>query len=372
MARTPRRITNRAKRLLLVPTALVLLVAAGCVQPPKAAAPSGGVAPAAVRRNPVASPALPPPVVPGGVAFGFAEFYKPFWQLGSFAQDAPVMAAAGAKWVRMDCDWSGTEPARGVYNWSRLDQAVAVASQYGLKTLCALDFGAGWDGSCPDTCKHLPVHPAYFAEFAAAVTARYPRSVMPALEVWNEPNLLGFAGPVERGNNYAALLQAVYPAVKAVDPNMTVLAGALAQQGSDSGSGTTPSTFLSTVYASGGRGFFDAVSLHPYGVPGLAYALGQLDAMHSIMAAHGDGAKMVWSTEAGESTCGVSEATQAQTYQDYVTNWESHTRPWLGPLFFHTLHNRMDTSDCNEHNFGILRDDGSPKPAYTTLQNDLT
>jgi hypothetical protein len=32
----------------------------------------------------------------------------------------------------------------------------------------------------------------------------------------------------------------------------------------------------------------------------------------------------------------------------------------------------MDTSDCNEHNFGILRDDGSPKPAYTTLQNDLT
>ena len=77
------------------------------------------------------------------------------------------MAAAGAKWVRMDCDWSGTEPARGVYNWSRLDQAVAVASQYGLKTLCALDFGAGWDGSCPDTCKHLPVHPAYFAEFVA-------------------------------------------------------------------------------------------------------------------------------------------------------------------------------------------------------------
>ena len=43
-----------------------------------------------------------------------------------------------------------------------------------------------------------------------------------------------------------------------------------------------------------------------------------------------------------------------------------------GPWFFHALHNRMDTTDCHEHVFGILHDDGSPKPAYAVIKNAPT
>ena len=78
---------------------------------------------------------------------------------------------------------------------------------------------------------------------------------MPALEVWNEPNLLGFVGPAAAGRHYVALLQAVYPAVKAVDPNMTVLAGALAQQGSDSGRGRRRRRFFRRCTCWGVVGF---------------------------------------------------------------------------------------------------------------------
>ena len=210
------------------------------------------------------------------------------------------------------------------------------------------------------------------AEFAAAVTARYPRSQVPLLEVWNEPNLTGFWTPKANGADYAHLVAAVNAAAHAADPKVTVLAGALAFHGGNDAAGTPPTTFIQQMYAGGLKGNFDAMSIHPYGVPGLAYALGQLDQAHAIMVTNGDGNKPIWSTEAGQSTCGITEAQQAQTYQDYVTNWTSGARPWLTAVFFHTLQNRTDTTDCNERNFGALRDDWSPKPSYTTLKNGIS
>jgi hypothetical protein len=209
-------------------------------------------------------------------------------------------------------------------------------------------------------------------EFAAAVAARYPRSKVPMLEVWNEVNLTGFWTPKSNGADYVQLVKAVHDAAKKVDPNITILAGALAFHGGDDAQGTPPVLFAQRMYAAGLKGNFDAMSLHPYGVPGLSYALGQLDQLHNVMATNGDGAMKIWSTEAGESSCNITETEQAQTFHDYLTNWTSGARPWLASVFFHTLQNRQDTTDCKEHNFGVLHDDWSPKLAYNTVKSGLT
>ena len=101
---------------------------------------------------------------------------------------------------------------------------------------------------------------------------------------------------------YTQLLKAAYPAVKAADPNATVVMGGLT--GNDY-------PFLEGVYAAGGKGYFDAVGVHtdtacnvlsPYEflrgadnrmIPDSFLAYREV---HAVMVANGDD-KPIWMTE---------------------------------------------------------------------------
>jgi hypothetical protein len=177
------------------------------------------------------------------------------------------MRALGVDRVRVTASWRALAPARdatrrppgldaadpGAYSGpavAALDRAARLASAHGLRVLLDLAFGAPlWatasrTGDVAVDSVTRP-DPAEFAAFARALARRYSgtyvapgeRAPLPrvdAFELWNEPNVLVFAQPLVRGTVpvaadwYRRLVAAAYPAIKAVRPDATVLAGSTA------------------------------------------------------------------------------------------------------------------------------------------------
>jgi hypothetical protein len=91
------------------------------------------------------------------------------------------------------------------------------------------------------------------------------------------------------------------------------------------------------------------------------------------MNALGAGAKPIVISEYGESTgnCGsecVSEATQAQHLREMIEGVVAHPEWGVGMLLLFQL-NDYGSRNEREGNFGLLRADGAPKPAYGVVES---
>ena len=349
---TARRAVGGRGRFAVVVAGLAVLLAA-CVRPSAPPAPSASARSAAFSTGVTTRF--------GGkdmVGFGMAPN-------SIYPSALPKMAAMGGRWVRTDFYWPQIETARGVYNWSFYDGLVATAAANGLKVIATLDYGAWWDGSAVNgSDKHLPVHPDWYGEYAAAVVSRYasrnPGTVV-AVEIWNEPNGAWAAAPVDRGGAYANLLKIVYPMIKNANPSVTVIGGVEEQHGTDDGVGTTPATFLTNVYNAGAAGSFDAWCLHPYSSGDLTYALGQMNTLHNIMAAHGDGAKQIFSTELGSASAQISQPQQVALDNAYI---QAFNQPWFGPMTFWI-------QDFQTYTFGVYDANWNAKQAVAGLTSSI-
>jgi hypothetical protein len=91
------------------------------------------------------------------------------------------------------------------------------------------------------------------------------------------------------------------------------------------------------------------------------------------MRANGDRTKRIWAGEigfpTGRSTAAVSDQSQAKYLVESLRSWTSFK--FSGPVFVYSL--RDEGADKWDHfqNFGLLRTNGTPKPAYTALQRAL-
>jgi hypothetical protein len=168
------------------------------------------------------------------------------------------------------------------------------------------------------------------------------------------------------------MLKLAYQQIKGADPTSMVLTGGLAPEDSANGS-ISPSDFVTGMYQQGAKGSFDAVADHPYSFPFLVSrsnpdsAWGQMKSIHATMAANGDGLKKVWVTEFGAPTAGpgggpVSESTQSLMLSDVIAQLRTYS--WAGPLLWYSFKDAGTTSDTVENFFGLVRADGTKKPAY--------
>jgi hypothetical protein len=297
------------------------------------------------------------------------------------------MVTLGVKWVRFDIEWgdvqySSNDPSKST--WGAYDTLVNAIDAHHLNALGVITFTPMWARApgCTGGVECPPADPSTFATFAAEVAARYKGDGLHYWEIWNEPNNFNFWATKVDCNAYAALLKVTYPAIKAADPNAIVVTGGLAPESTNNVS-MSPTDFLSCIYNAGAKNYFDAVGDHPYTFPtdpaadtGGAWA--QMSktspSLRSIMITNGDSNKKIWLTEFGIPTNGpdpnwfVSESTQAMQVTDAMNLYKSYS--WAGPIFWYTFQDASltDTS-TNENFFGLVRADGSTKPAFTTLQN---
>ena len=268
--------------------------------------------------------------------------------------------AAGVTSVRLDISWFVVEATKGTYDWSSTDPLVNMVIAHQMTILGQLYDTPTWlSGS---TNYHTPpADPAKFAVFAAATATHYAGKIN-AWEIWNEPNLTQF-WPNPDPVAYTKLLKAVYPAIKAVNPNALVVTGGL---GPAPGTGIDGSiAFVSAMYAAGAAGYFDVLALHPYFWPALP-TTAALVAAHNLMVANGDGNKQIWLTEVGAPTGtasrAVTEKKQAQTIA--VLLKFARANSYIGAIYPYSMFDTGTNLAEPEDNFGLLHRDFTPKLAW--------
>ena len=216
----------------------------------------------------------------------------------------------GAPWIVEFFPWAYYQAEDGSVAWDHPDQVVGHAEANGLRVIARLGYTPEW-ARPPDTPLTYLDAGAYddFAAFAAAFAARY-RGRVAAIIVGNEPNLsFEWGYRATTPEDYVELLRAVYPAVKAANPDMLVLAGALAPNLEPAGSpwAMNDLDYLRGMYAAGAAGLFDGLAAHAYGLTFPADAepepellnFRRVELLRDIMVANGDAATPIYITESG-------------------------------------------------------------------------
>jgi hypothetical protein len=285
--------------------------------------------------------AAPAPSTGSIPRFGIATGYK-ILQRSAADQTLELnqIQSVGAKLVRFDSTPN---------NQSQVDTVVNGVLSRGMQPILILFGTTG------------PISPSTAASFAGSQAAKWKGRVR-LYEFANEPDLNGW-----NGTNYAQALIAAYNAIKAADPNATVIAGALWK-----GAGG-PVQFVTDMYNAGAKGHFDILSLHLYDDPFAAgswniwnMAFHMTPSVRSVMDAHGDTAIRIASTETGGPTTSYGEAGQATIIGH---DFDALSDPRLAFICVYSMFDDVVTS---QPGFGLLRPDRTQRPAWSVYKSRAT
>ena len=188
---------------------------------------------------------------------------------------------AGASWTHTSqvVSWADVESVEGQRNWDALDGLdvqLQSANNLGLRVVLTVDNTPAWAHASGTACGPvLPDKLPALAAFLHDLVQRYSSAPYQVLtwELWSEPDVAGDAGcwgdPADLyygGGDYAAMLAAVYPQIKAADPDAQVLVGGLRLDcdpaNPPGGKDCASSHFLEGILQAGGGAYFDGISFH--------------------------------------------------------------------------------------------------------------
>ncbi len=311
---------------------------------------------------------IPEPILPAGVGVNI-HFVT------GHERDLDLIRDAGFKFIRMDFGWEAIEKQKGQYDWSAYDELLSNLEQRGLRALFILDYSHRLyeetvTSENPVTHRThrataSPQHPESVAAFArwAAASARHYHGRHIIWEIWNEPNI-SFWNPKPDVQQYTTLALAACRAMREAEPGATIVGPA---------SSTFPWAFLESLFKSGVLEYLDAVSVHPYREPHRPpeTAAADYQKLRQLIERYAPAAKKdklpILSGEWGYSTWtrGVSlEAQAAFAARQQLANLLNGV-----PLsIWYDWKNDGPDPNENEHNFGTVLPDLSPKPAYHAIQ----
>ncbi|MBI5385203.1 MAG: cellulase family glycosylhydrolase [Verrucomicrobia bacterium] len=312
---------------------------------------------------------IPPLVLPEGVGVNI-HFTR------GHEQDLDLIAAGGFKFIRMDFGWGGIERRKGEYNWAAYDELTANLEQRKLRPIYILDYS---NGLYEDTVisrnpisgreqrdTASPQKPESVAAFArwAAAAAQHFRGHSIIWEIWNEPNI-SFWKPKPDVKQYIALVQATTKAMRAANPDVTIVAPA---------SSGFPWSFLEELLAAPGvLDGLDAVSVHPY----RSYSKGPETAgedyarLRGLIERYAPPAKKFMPILSGEwgyathTKGGVSLETQAA----FIARQQLANLHYGVPVsIWYDWKNDGLNPDYNEDNFGTVSNNLALKPSYVAVR----
>ena len=261
---------------------------------------------------------------------------------------------AGVKWIRCGAgctalDWGAIEKERGVFDWKAADVEVANAAKEGAALLPILGYTPKWASSGEDQ-SYPPADLHDWSDFVFRMVSRYKGKIK-HWEVWNEPDIGFWKGTVQQ---YTDLLKTAYVAAKKADPSCKIVFG---------GTAGVNLPFTEQVYQNGGKRYFDVMAVHPYQWGDTfndAWFAVQLRDLHRLMEKYGDGHKEIWLTELGWSTgdSGITEEIQARLLAQALITSLTLPDANVTKAFWFCI------KDWGGPGYGLLRDDGSRKPAF--------
>jgi len=282
---------------------------------------------------------------------------------------------AGFGWVRVDFIWAFIEPAPGQFDFTAYDAIVDAAAARGLSVLAILAYSPQWATDGPELTGP-PRNAADWQDFCAHVASRY-RGRVERFELWNEPNLGAFWSG-SRQDYIDLILKPGAEAIRASAPESRVGGPALAHlvsgnadwyrwlddvlhQASSSLDFVTHHLYESsdsdlTDKLTGSSRFANQPSLWDIENPSLREVLKRAGWYPS---------RPVWLTETGWVGSGASEDEQAAHVDAFLQNWFTGKsgQSWLDKAFIYEARDGAGGAG-----YGLLRDDGSPKPAYDAVK----
>jgi hypothetical protein len=316
-----------------------------------------------------------------------------------------MIANAGFHWIRQEFPWEDIEihgrgdfvdrrhdPPRSA--WEKYDQIVNLAETYHIEIIARLSNPPAWSRAAGDAEGAFapPDDLNDYGDFVASVVQRYKGRIH-YYQIWNEPNIYPEWGehPVNAAQ-YAQLLKVGYTRAKAVDPDVVIIAGALAAtiELDRYPHGLTDALFLQQLYDAGAGPYFDVLAMQGYGLwsgpfdrrmqPRVINFSRPLY-IRDVMVRNGDASKPIWLSEMAWNALPtgsslppaygqVTEAQQARyavlAYQRLQSEW-----PWLGVANYWFLKQADDRERGTnpQYYFRLLEPDFTPLPAYDALSD---
>jgi hypothetical protein len=295
----------------------------------------------------------------------------------------------GAPWIVEFFPWAYLEPNENSFAWEHADEMIDHACAQGLTVIARLGLVPAWARPDPrvreTTFTYLDAkHYQDFGDFVYAFVQRYKDRVRHII-ILNEPNLSYEWGmqPVDP-QGYVDLLKIAYQRAHEADPNVIVLAGALAPTLEPIGSaaGLNDLIYLQKMYEAGAKNYFDGLSAHAYGLQSPMDAppdpsqvnFRRVELLRQIMIANGDASKQVYITEAGWNDSprwnkAVSPTQRIQnTLQAY--QWAQQT-DWVSMLAIWVFRYPQDTRTYQD-NWTFITDQFQAEPIYDEVKKQLT
>jgi hypothetical protein len=316
-----------------------------------------------------------------------------------------MVANAGFGWIRQEFPWEDIEihgpgdfvdrrhdPPRSA--WDKYDHIVDLAEEHGIQIIARLSNPPAWSRAAGDEAGPFapPDDPDDYGDFVETVVRRYAGRIH-YYQIWNEPNIYPEWGeqPVDAAQ-YAELLKVAYTRAKVVDPDVVIIAGALAAtiELDRYPHGLTDALFLQQLYDAGAGPYFDVLAMQGYGLWSGPYDRRMQPRVlnfsrplyiRDIMVRNGDAHKPIWLSEMAWNALPpdsplpaaygrVTEAQQAryavQAYYRLQSEW-----PWLGVANYWFLKQADDHErEVNpQYYFRLLEPDFTPLPAYYALSD---
>jgi hypothetical protein len=283
--------------------------------------------------------------------------------------------AAGIGWVRIDFIWAVVQPKAGTWDWRVYDAIAKAANAKGIKVYATLAYTPAWATDGPELTG-VPRNPQDWSTFCYQAARRY-RKTITAWGLWNEPNLPQFWSG-SRADYVDFILRPGAAAIHAANAAAKVGGPDLAHV--TAGDADWFNWLRLTLLEAGGD--LDIITHHLYDSDGNQGVTSRLDgstvfanspalwglvppSVREVLKSTGWYLqKPFWLTETGWESGAVSEGLQAAYIPGLLGDWFGVNRGWVDKVFFYELQDPPGAST-----FGVLRADGTPKPAYGAYQS---
>jgi hypothetical protein len=220
--------------------------------------------------------------------------------------------------------WPYVEPAKGQFNWARLDRFVASASAHGVGILYSFGGVPAWASEDRASC-HLQyvlscsgavANMQDWQDFVTALITRY-KGRIGIYELWNEPQNFFTGTP----SQLSALTQKEHDVIRSIDPAATILSPSIVAYGY---------AYLASYFAAGGTTDIDGVAMHSYPNPNNDIAETVTGSMtttvRTLMSRYGISGKPLWDTEGswGDTSSGATTDPDLQAAfvaRAYLLHW---------------------------------------------------
>ena len=350
----------------------------------------------------------------GTVPFGVNVFLEQEVEPEKRERIISMAQEAGFLWLRQEFPWEDIEiHERGDFTdhrndrngdgvidetdaidaWEKYDNIVDLVEQYDMRLMVRLSNPPSWSHASEDAGdKGPPDNLDDYVNFVTAVGERYQGRIT-HYQIWNEPNIYP-----EWGNGdvnpeaYTDMLCRSYDALKAIDPGIVVVSGAIAPTVSMNYSNLNDFIYLERMLNAGAGDCFDVLAMQGYGLNSgptdrrlrpTTVNFNRVLYVRDMLVQHDLEQKPIWISEAawnpvpedvpdisGRETYGVVTEEQAARYMVGAYERQQEEWPYTGVMFYWFFKRASDAEQNQSwYYFRMTEPDFTPLPIYNAISD---